>query len=54
MPLSRVYLLWALMAIQGSRRLYETIVFMKPSKATMPVTIYLIGLSYYLMVSVGV
>ena len=54
MPLGRVYLLWALMAIQGSRRLYESVVFMKPSKATMPVSIYLIGLAYYLVVSVGV
>ena len=54
MPLSRIYLLWALMAIQGSRRLYESIALMKPSKATMPVIIYLIGLVYYVMVSIGI
>ena len=54
MPLSRVYLLWALMGAQGCRRLYESVYYMKPSKSTMPLSIYLIGIAYYLMVSVGV
>ena len=54
MPLSRIYLLWTLLSIQGCRRLYESVYYTKPSKSAMPLSIYLIGIFYYLMASVGI
>ena len=51
---SQVWLVWGLMAFQGARRLTETIAFSKPSHSTMPVFIYIVGIAYYVFVSVAV
>ena len=53
-PVSRIYLLWLLLSIQGGRRLYESVIYTKPSKATMPLSIYLIGIAYYTFLSVAI
>ncbi|KAI9884611.1 MAG: Set3 complex subunit with deacetylase activity, meiotic-specific repressor of sporulation proteins [Watsoniomyces obsoletus] len=54
MSMNQLVLTWALVAIQGCRRLYETIAFAKPSNATMPIGHYILGLLYYLGVSMAV
>jgi 3-oxo-5-alpha-steroid 4-dehydrogenase 3 / polyprenol reductase len=54
MSLERVYLAWALLTFQGCRRFHETVAYNKSSQSTMPLSIYLIGVIYYLFDSVGV
>ena len=54
MSREQVLLLWSLMALQGYRRLHESILYMKPSASRMPLSIYLIGMAYYLTVSMAV
>lgn len=48
MSLTQVYFLWLLLLIQGSRRLIESYAFVKPSRSTMHVAVWLIGLFFYL------
>lgn len=52
MAIDQVVLVWALMAIQGSRRLYECIALSKPSTSKMGAAAYLLGLVFYLAMGV--
>lgn len=54
MAIDQVVLVWALMAIQGSRRLYECIALSKPSTSKMGAAAYLLGLVFYLAMGVVV
>lgn len=54
MTLCQVQLVWLMMMGQGVRRLYESIVFAKPSTSTMWIAHYIIGISFYLVTSVAV
>lgn len=54
MTWEQVLLVWALMAIHGSRRLIESNQYMKRSNATMPISLYLVGLAYYTMLGVAI
>ena len=54
MTLDQIFLVWTMMAIQGSRRLYETVRFTKPTQSTMPVGHYVLGLGYYVGVSMAI
>ena len=54
MSIEQVKLLWLLMAVQGYRRLYESIVFFKQSSSTMPLTIYLVGILYYFFLNIAI
>jgi 3-oxo-5-alpha-steroid 4-dehydrogenase 3 / polyprenol reductase len=48
MSFNQIVLCWTLLAIQGSRRLYECIALAKPSVSEMWIGHYLLGLVYYL------
>lgn len=54
MAIDQVVLVWALMAIQGSRRLYECITLTKPSTSKMGAAAYLLGVLFYLATGVAV
>ena len=47
MELGQAVVMWALLALQGSKRLYESLCVIKPGKSPMGVLIWLIGLAYY-------
>lgn len=50
----QVVLGWFMMALQGGRRVFEHLTIMKPSKSTMWVVHWLLGLLFYLSISVSV
>lgn len=50
----QVVMIWIVMFIQAARRLYECFVVMKPSKSTMWFVHWILGLGYYLGVSVAI
>ncbi|OLN93965.1 hypothetical protein CCHL11_03478 [Colletotrichum chlorophyti] len=52
--LEQTILVWALMALQGTRRLYECLVVMKPGSSKMWFLHWLLGLGFYLCMSVSV
>ncbi|CAK43231.1 uncharacterized protein An18g04290 [Aspergillus niger] len=54
MSIHQVFLCWALMLIQGARRLYECKAFAKPSASRMWFVHWLVGLAFYLAVSVTI
>jgi 3-oxo-5-alpha-steroid 4-dehydrogenase 3 / polyprenol reductase len=54
MTVDQIAVTWALMAFQGSRRLYESITLLKPSTAKMPVASYLLGIAFYLAMGIAV
>jgi 3-oxo-5-alpha-steroid 4-dehydrogenase 3 len=54
MTINQIIIAWALMAFQGSRRLYESIRLLKPSTAQMPMASYALGIAFYLAVGVSV
>jgi len=54
MSLEKVALTWSLMTIQGTRRLYESIALAKPSQAEMWIGHWLIGIGFYLAMSLAV
>jgi 3-oxo-5-alpha-steroid 4-dehydrogenase 3 len=54
MSLEQVVLVWLLMTLQGCRRFYESAFIMKHSKSTMPITIYALGIAYYLVTNVAI
>lgn len=54
MSFNQLVLCWTLLAIQGSRRLYESITFAKPSRSQMWVGHYLMGLLYYMAMGVAI
>ncbi|GKZ38591.1 3-oxo-5-alpha-steroid 4-dehydrogenase [Aspergillus brasiliensis] len=53
MSVHQVFLCWALMLIQGARRLYECKAFAKPSSSRMWFVHWLVGLAFYLAVSIA-
>ncbi len=54
MALSQVWTASILMALQAVRRLYEQFVVMRPSKSTMWLVHWLLGLVFYLTLSVSI
>ncbi|KAH0443399.1 3-oxo-5-alpha-steroid 4-dehydrogenase [Colletotrichum camelliae] len=54
MSLEQTILIWALMALQASRRLYECFFVMKPGSSKMWFVHWLLGLGFYLCMSVSV
>ena len=54
MTLNQVWLCWSLMFVQGVRRLCESILYVKPTQATMPISIYAIGVLFYMMVNIAI
>lgn len=44
---NQIFIAWSFMAIQGTRRLYESIIFGKASKSKMWVVHWILGLLYY-------
>lgn len=54
MSFNQLVLCWTLLTIQGSRRLYESIILAKPSVSEMWVGHYLLGLLYYPAMGVAI
>jgi len=54
MSSAKLALTWSLMTAQGIRRLYESITLAKPSQAQMWVGHWLVGIAFYLAMSVAV
>ncbi|KAJ5364118.1 uncharacterized protein N7496_009831 [Penicillium cataractarum] len=54
MSLTQVLICWVLLAIQGSRRLWESIAFAKPSSSKMWFAHWLLGLGFYLAAGVAI
>lgn len=54
MSINQAVLAWLFMAIQGIRRLYESITLAKPSQAKMWVGLWLIGVAYYIVMGIAV
>ncbi len=51
---SQVLLAWAMMSIQGTRRLLECIRLNKPSKSKMALPAYLLGIAFYTAIGVAI
>ncbi|KAI9653752.1 MAG: hypothetical protein M1821_006947 [Bathelium mastoideum] len=54
MTVPQVFLTWALMSIQGGRRLYESAVLSRPSNSQMWVGHWLLGIAFYVAMSISV
>lgn len=54
MSLNRIALCWALMALQGTRRLWECLVLTKPSQSTMWIFHWLVGVLFYVATGVSI
>lgn len=54
MTINQVFLAWLFMALQGSRRLYESITLTKPSASKMWVGLWVIGIAYYIFIGITV
>ena len=54
MSREQVSLVWCLMALQGIRRLYESITLLKQSTSTMSIAQYIVGILYYLAVGISI
>ena len=54
MSFKQVILCWTLMAFQGARRLYESITLTKPSESKMWFVHWILGLVYYIMMSMAI
>lgn len=54
MSVNQVMVCWVLMTIQGSRRLYECLVFSKPSSSKMWFVHWLLGIAFYLATTVAI
>ena len=54
MSIHQVLLCWALMLVQGIRRLHESRIFSKPSSSRMWFVHWLLGLAFYLAATVAV
>lgn len=52
--LAQVALGWLMMFLQAARRVWEHVTIIKPSKSTMWVVHWLLGLSFYLVISVSI
>lgn len=54
MTISQVMVCWLLLAMQGSRRLWESIIFKKPSSSQMWFVHWLLGLAFYVAAGVAI
>lgn len=54
MTFNQVFLAWALMTVQGVRRLYESITLTKPSQSRMWIGLWIIGMLYYVFIGIGI
>lgn len=54
MTIGQVFLSWTLMFLQASRRVYEHLVFSKPSNSKMWIVHWLLGIAFYLCMSISV
>lgn len=54
MSIGKVAITWSLMTVQGLRRLHESTTLTKPSQAQMWVGHWLIGIAFYLAMSMAV
>ncbi|KAK1765773.1 hypothetical protein QBC33DRAFT_134998 [Phialemonium atrogriseum] len=54
MSLGQVVLVWTLMFLQASRRVYEHLVFIKPSASKMWIVHWSLGICFYLCMSISV
>jgi 3-oxo-5-alpha-steroid 4-dehydrogenase 3 / polyprenol reductase len=54
MSFNQLVLCWTLLAIQGSRRLYECIILNKPSMSQMWIGHYLLGIGFYLAMGIAI
>ncbi|KFA78020.1 hypothetical protein S40288_05245 [Stachybotrys chartarum IBT 40288] len=54
MTLEQVYVAWAMMALQGSRRLYESLYVSKPGSSPMWSVFWIIGLGYYTAMNIAI
>lgn len=54
MTINQVVLAWSFMALQGTRRLYESITLTKPSQSKMWVGLWLLGIAYYVFMGISV
>jgi 3-oxo-5-alpha-steroid 4-dehydrogenase 3 len=53
MSAEQAVLLWFLILVQGARRVYESVIFSKPSTARMPLPIYFTGIAYYFVTAIA-
>ncbi|CAD6501019.1 BgTH12-06719 [Blumeria graminis f. sp. triticale] len=51
---TQILLAWLLMFIQGTRRLYESVIFTKPTKSTMWFGLWIIGIIFYFFIGIAV
>jgi 3-oxo-5-alpha-steroid 4-dehydrogenase 3 len=54
MKIDQLVVLWLVMLIQGSRRLYEAFAYAKPSRSTMWIGHWLMGLGFYLFINIAI
>jgi 3-oxo-5-alpha-steroid 4-dehydrogenase 3 len=54
MSLTQVLICWILLAIQGSRRLWECIIFAKPSSSKMSFAHWVLGMGFYLAAGIAI
>ncbi|OTB20572.1 hypothetical protein K445DRAFT_50743 [Daldinia sp. EC12] len=54
MSLNQVIIAWALMSLQGARRLYESVALLRPSPSKMWVVHWLLGVAYYFCTSISI
>lgn len=54
MSLTQVLICWILLAIQGSRRLWECITFAKPSSSKMWFAHWVLGMGFYLAAGIAI
>ena len=54
MTVNQVVLAWIFMAVQGLRRLYESITLTKPSEARMWVGLWALGIAFYIVMGISI
>jgi 3-oxo-5-alpha-steroid 4-dehydrogenase 3 len=54
MTVNQVFLAWLFMAVQGGRRLYESITLTQPSEARMWVGLWVLGIAFYIVIGISV
>jgi 3-oxo-5-alpha-steroid 4-dehydrogenase 3 len=54
MTVNQVFLAWFFMAVQGGRRLYESLIFTKPSRSRMWAGLWIIGIGFYVFMGISV
>ncbi|KAI0115072.1 hypothetical protein F4814DRAFT_440095 [Daldinia grandis] len=54
MSINQVVIVWALMSLQGARRLYEYVAIVRPSPSKMWIVHWLLGVAYYFCTSISI